>query len=464
MNFIKKEYRNGYERKFFLGIRYSKKKTFARLICEKLKNKRNFDCSDLDNEIAGVASSIQVENIDTNLSANRVAFIATEFYDFGGHTEEAKNLIQILSTNYTIKTFFSKLQNTYNQCKNKIKLIKQYSDISGIDSDLQDFTESVKSLYEQIVTFHAKILCVFIHMDDVVWTAVLSLLRNNTSIKILYFNHGTHYPALGFSFAHLVMEEMPITQWVTQKYRSVNNCYILGLPDIKKESISKISKERYFNIRETIGIPQNAILTMTGCNSYKLFNNDGTSNYFMLIKEMLERRPNVYHCLITQLSKEQYKIVRKVFNGSSCFCRLKLIDYRTDYLDYYQCCDFFIDSFPMSSAMSQVDLMKYAKASVVHINNQNYILDFHELFPKDYPYQFEDYTSMLNGIIELVDNQDVLSNAGNILYEHYLNNYEGSVILKKMKNIIDNADQCESFARKLPDNLSYKVKFRWFEN
>jgi hypothetical protein len=73
-----------------------------------------------------------------------------------------------------------------------MKSISEYAKIDGVDFDVQTFESDLISLYNKIVQFAPGVIFVYMHMICVLCAACLALLKKYTSIKIIYFNHGSH--------------------------------------------------------------------------------------------------------------------------------------------------------------------------------------------------------------------------------------------------------------------------------
>ena len=374
----------------------------------------------------------------------------------GGHTEVAKTLIKLLSEKYDIATFLVNRIATYKHAPVKIKKIEQYSKIVSID-ELHNNDKLIENLFLKIIDYNPKVLFVFTNMDDVIGTAVLCMIKKFTNIKVIYFNHGSHYPALGFSFVDLILEGMPTTHYITKKYRGFDKCNIIGLVDQKLEDIEYYSSEDILRKRKEFGIFDGNKFTLSGASAYKFFNGE-KSEYFEMIKRLLEKDENIQHVVMVELNKEQKKIIDNIFIDSSAKKRLKIIDSSSEYSLVFQSCDVFIDSFPIASALTQVELMKWKKPTVVKINRENSIFSFHEYFPIDYEYMFENITNMENGIFKLLNDKNEQKKITNKLFKHFLQNFEGSVIRDKYINIIENSDNLEQFYDKLDERLEYSLE------
>ena len=427
--------------------------------CYKYKLKKNsFDLSDVDFKIDVLASII---NIVFNLKKKRnhsldIGVFASALYDVGGHTECIKAMVESLGDEYDIKLFLSQNRTSVKKAFNKLEVISSKCKVDGLNED-KNFTNSVIELYNKIIISNPRCAFVFIHPRDLVFSTVLSLLKKNTNIKIIFYNHASHYPALSFNISDLILEGMPVTHYVTNKYRRINKCYVFGLQNLHKSKTIYLNDNEIIAQKALMGIGSQSFLTVTGCVSYKLFDGEN-SEYFNMIKRLLVREPKLEHIVITKLSSSERNIVENIFHDSSIRKRLHFLDFTPNFDPIFQSCDVFIDSFPVSSAMTQIDLMRNKKPTVVKINENNSLLSFHEYMPKDYIYMFSQVTDMENAVAALIHDKEERLRISKILYDHYLKNYEANVVKSKYEKIIKSLENLDSFYQDLPKNNNYNFE------
>ncbi len=459
MKIFKTKIRGNYVCDYFLGVRYSKRLEPFLNIIDGFSLNGGFDCEKYDKNISSYIDNT-FGNKDFPIGAinnNRVLFLATFLADMGGHTELLKTLVELLADRYELATAIVKRADSYNAAPVKLKKIEQYSKVLGIDKQIFNFKNALEDLFLQIVSFGPKVVFSFQHMDDPVATAILYMLKKYTNIKVIYMNHGSHYPALGFSYADLVWECMPTTHYVTKHYRGVDKCHILGLVDEKTKDITYYNNDDILNKRKELGIKEGNYFTLSGASGYKFFDNDGGSKYFEMIKLLLEAEQNLQHVVMSIFSEEEHAIIQEIFHNSNVKDRLILTNFSANYALYFQSCDLFIDSFPVSSALTQIELMKWKKPTVVKINRENALFSFHEYFPNDYEYMYENTNDMQHGILKLLHSKDEQIIATEKLFNHYLSHFEGDTFKKKLINIIENSDNLEQFYDKLDEKLEYNM-------
>ena len=400
------------------------------------KNK-NFNVRSFDEKIANLLTASS--NNRPKLKPSRIAYLATVCYDIGGHTKCIKNLAKSLNGYYEQRLFLTQKSETEISATNTIKIISQFMSIDGIDALLfPKFEEKVKNFADRIIDFSPKTLLVYIHPDDVFGVAVMALLKKTTDIKIVFFNHASHYPCLGMSFSDDILEAIPTTEKVTQKQRGLKNTKIIGIQSLAKNETIYYSKYELTELKEKLGIPVDNLLTMSGGSAYKFFDNDKTSEYFNFIRHLLTKDQNIFHVIISHFNNKQKAVIENIFSlVPNIRKRLIIIPYNTNFDKYFQMADVFIDSFPVSSALTQIDLMRNKVATVVKINHKVPCFSFHEYQMPNYPYMFEKVEDMENAILELLHNEQKRNVIIQKNYNFWLKTYESDIFRDKIIQLIE---------------------------
>jgi len=387
-----------------------------------------FDTRYLDKKIGDYALTIVSSPLHAiTLSKNNIAFLATQLIDMGGHTELLKNIAQALPKEYKSKLFLTRKAQSEESAVLKIAEIKKYLEIDGVDFYWKNEKQLLDHLFKRILDFSPSMLIAFIHMDDAFAVGLLALLKKYTQIKIIFCNIGSQHSNLGMSFASVIWEGMPATAFVTQRYRNFKNTKVLGLCYLTEENLPKFSAQEIATAKSELGVPENALCTMTGCSSYKLFEN-GKSSYLEMIKKLLEKNKNLWHILITELKEEQKNILKEMDMPN----RFILDGFKSNFKLYFKCADVFIDSIPHSSALTMVDLMSLKVPFVAFKNKDNLAFTFYEYLPKNYDYLFENTVDMQAGIERLLDDKEERERIANTNYEHFLENFEGSRAVRRI--------------------------------
>ena len=386
-----------------------------------------FDIRFLDKKIGDYALTIIPSPVTIpQINQNKIAFLASDLWDTGGHSELLKNTIQAFSGTCKTKLFLTKKTLLERRASMRIAQIKDYAEISGVDfysKNIIHEKQLLNDLFNQILEFSPAMLIAFFHFDSFA-VGLLALLKKYTSIKIIFCNHSTQHSVIGMSFAHIIWEGMPATAYVTQKYRGFKNTKVFRLCYLKKEYLPVFSEQEILNARQEIGIPEGSYCTMTGCNSYKLFDNTG-SLYLEMIKKLLENNENLWHVLITDLTKDQEKILKRINIPN----RFILMSQKINYRIYFKCADVFIDSIPFTSANTIIDLMSLKVPVVAWKNKDNLIFSFHEYLPLNYSYLFENIFDMQTGIEKLLYDKIERKQIANENYEYFLKNFEGDIFV-----------------------------------
>ena len=420
---------------YILFIPILKFKNEFSIISTEIKENTNFNMKKFDEKIASFIEVAKQES--KNFSKEKIAYMATELYETGGHTKCLINQIKSLSCDYEECLFLTKKTSTYKNANKSISIIEKYAKVEGINENFLFYKKQAVKLYEKIIDFGAKTLFIYIHPDDILATLVISLIKRNTDIKIIFFNHSSHYPNLGMTFADLILEGMPSALKITNEKRQLYNCAVIGLQSKEVGETNYISKDEIQNIRKELGINDNEIMTISGGASYKFFNQN-KSEYFEMIKEILETREDIKHVIMTKLKKNEIKIFNEIFKDENTKKQIIFTPLSPDYEKFFQVADLFIDSFPVSSALTQIDLMRLKVPTVVKINKDKPEWSFHEYMPIDYKYMFENVQDMKNGIFDLIENKSKREEIIKSNYEFWLKTYESNRIKQKYIQFINN--------------------------
>ena len=399
----------------------------------KVRKNHDFDMRAFDAEIEAITSGYPVKPSETK--PQNIAFLASCCYDMGGHTKCIRDLIKSLAGLYNMQLFLTQKSETFAQAPKFVTCIGRYAKIFGVDSRLIGFREQIISFVNQIADFGPSCLLVYIHPDDMFGAAVVSMIKQNTKIKIIYFNHASHIPALGMDFADIILECMPSTKKITEEKRHLHNSKIIGLQSLGKDETIYYQQDVLSELKHKLGIRDGYYVTMSGGSGYKFFEDD-SSPYFEMIKSLLQKEPKLYHVVISEFNDSEQQIINKIFKGAADLRkRLLIIPYQTDFDIYFQCADVFVDSFPVSSALTQIDLMRNKVASVVKINTIKPEYSFHEYQMPGYPYMFAKVDDMEKAILDLLHNRDKREQIIAKNYEYWLKTYESRIIRDKYINL-----------------------------
>jgi len=402
-----------------------------------IQDNKNFDMKPIDDRIYDLVKNHKIKS-NLELNNQRIAYLATELYDMGGHSKCLKNLIKSLNEKYQQKVFLSHLDTSNQLAKQTILEIKKFSAFDGINFNIiyaNEFRTKYKKLLDMIIDFKPKTIIVFTHPDDIISTAVLSLLQKQTDIKIIFFNHSFR-PNLAMNFADLIIEYNEDDELITKTKRKLSNTQIIKLQSLKKDETIYYSSQEILKIRQGLGIKNGNFVTMSGASSYKFFDGDD-SPYFKMIKSILLRIPNLQHVILSEFSGSEKKIIDNIFSDNKKLLqRIIFVPYQAKYDIYFQSADVFIDSFPYIGPLTQIDLMRNKIATVVNDSaSRNLFSSSYQ--PKNYPYVFENPDDMENAVIKLLKNKKLRDEITMSNYQYWLNNYENDVARDQFIKIIE---------------------------
>jgi len=441
-------------RVFVLGIRLFKYRTPLQNFVRNFKKANRLNCLAFDEAIAQEAKKFDALPTSPETKGDSILFLASEFYESGGHSKCVLNLAKLLQKDYNSHVFLTRLHNTEQKAPVLLQQLQQWASVEGANSGCPDYHKQIKTAFEHIVQVAPKVVFVFAHMDDVFSTLLLALIKQHTSIKIIYFNHGSHFPALGFAFADLVLEGMPTTHYVTKHFRGIDKCHVVGLPDQAKEDIVYISAEEKASLRERLGLEPHHVLLMSAGTGYKFFEGE-TSPYFAMLNEILSQDEHSHWVIFSEFNPTEHAIIKQHVDAKNRN-RLKIRPFTPQYRAYFQACDVYVDSFPVSGALMQVKLMGLKVPTVVKINRGNALTSFHEYFDASFPYLCENVDAMKAGILELLYHPEKRHNAVEQNFQHYLSHYEAEAVRQKYKALIDGSDRLSDFYDKLDESLTYQ--------
>ena len=426
---------------YLFSIKIYKESCILTKIQHEFQKHKSFDTRSFDKKITQYLTNLPPRTEETShMKQNHIAFLASEIYDSGGHTECIKNLASSFPKEFESKLFLTRFENSTQNAPHKIDQISKYTEIEHANLTINSLKRGnlslVMILVKKIIDFEPQTLISFIHMDDSLGACILAYIKKHTDIHIIFWNHGSHYPTLGMSFADIILEGGETMAQITQKQRGFNNTYTYGLCYLKEKDIPVFTESQMAKQKEKFGLPSNAICTMSGGAPYKFFDGD-KSSYFEMIYRLLRNNTNLYHVIISRFSDSEQKTIEQIFKDTTIKERLIITDLTANYRLYFKCADLFIDSFPVSSALTQIDLMSLKVPTLVKINKDDPKLSFHEYLPNNYPYMSESIESFERMAQFLINNKKERVRIAEHNYNFFLETYEGTVAAKKILNLID---------------------------
>ena len=431
-----------------------KKKNSLSSLMEDFRTSKKFDTREFDKRILELAPRIELQKVP--VTPDRVAFLATELYDMGGHSKCLLEAAALLDSDYSEALFLTKPEATLANAPDTIKRIEKYSYVGGCSLRFATWKKDVLSLFQQIFEYNPKVLFVFIHSDDVFGAMVVAMIRAYTNTKIFFSNHASHFPSLGISFADIILEGMPTTAYVTQNFRKCKKTHICGMASKRLEDFIEYDADTILKYRKELGVSEDEFCTMSGGAAYKFFDSEEASEYFCTVKKLLERNTNIKHVILSDFNQQQKDFIHNFFSDGVWSKRLVILPTCSNYELAFSCADVFIDSFPVSSALTMIDLMRLKVPAVVKINRKNALLSFHEYQRVDYPYMFETAEGVLEGVERLLDDSAERDRVARDNYYYYLERYEGNAHKKHLIELIEHADHLDPYYDILAPDLTYE--------
>ncbi|WP_221075309.1 hypothetical protein [Agarivorans aestuarii] len=421
-----------------------------KLIKKKLKffrSNKKFDLSPIDNVLEKLAVK-RLKETDV-LSEGRVknsgsvAILATEIYDRGGHSPILVNLARSLKDDFSVHCFFTHLSKSKEQAPFRQKELDEVASVDGVNYERMKFTDNINSLYGKIYNSCCDTVFVFTHSDDLLASSVIALLKRDR--KIIFYNHADHSPNLAMSQSDLILNFRIPAVYITQHFCNITKTTKIPLQSIAKNNTTYIDEVQQQDVRSQLGVKAGEKLTLSGFDNHKIFSDD-SNQYLYLIKSLLVRNSNLKHLLISNLTDKQLEVLNEVFvDEPEARSRFLLKSMVNEFDDLFQSCDLFIDSFPLGSALTHIDMMRNRKPTVIKKSTKNSLYSFEEYLPDNYRYAFDTIDEMLIGVEFLLNNPGEVSKVVEENYQHYLENNEFSVVKEIYLNLVRDTDGFKSW-------------------
>lgn len=396
----------------------------------------SLDTRGFDEQIEHEIKHVRVHKIQKQPKS--VVILATQLFDMGGHTECIKNIIWSMPDDYKVSLALTNFNASKTSAQNKFAWAAKHTNMVNLCKPGILWWRSLRRTYKQIAELQPSVVLALIHMDDVYGAMLLGMLKAS-GVKILFYNHASHLPTLGMRFADVILEGTKTTEQITHKQRGYTNTAVVGLPYLPQSQLPRFSNDDIQQMRNKLGIKPGQILTMSGANYYKFFDvKNHASPYFEMIRTLLKRNPNMVHVILTcNVNGDEVTIFENVWKNSPERNRLRIMPTTADYKLLFKCADVFIDSFPVSSALTQIDLISLGVANVIKINRENPMWTFHEYMPENYPFAFDNVPDMINGIEKLMYDEKLRHEIAESNYQFFIDNYEGTKWCKKIIGLAD---------------------------
>lgn len=372
----------------------------------------DIECLDIAEKIFKF-NNLDFQKKEINFS-KKILILNSEISDIGGHTELVLRLLKHFKDKYYCDFLITNL----GKCSKDIapiksKIIKQYvSKYIEFDAKYPN-DKKVIDIYNYVLNNNISTIYVNMHMYDAVGCAVLGLLKKYTNINILFSNHGDHFYSLGTTFATNIITRCKNGKSITPYlYEYKNVCNPPFIIDMK--ALDFVNDKKIIELKNDLGIPQTAFITTTGCPRYKI-----CDEYFKLINKILTKNTNIFHILFIN-RKHHNEILNKIGHLPN----LILLDFVSNFSDYIQMSDLYIDSFPQGSALTLIDFIKYRKPVIIRKNIESPISSFEEYLYEDYEYICLSSDEMYQKTIKILSDREEYERIAHKVYKHCKNVYD----------------------------------------
>jgi len=414
-----------------------------RLLRTTLRKRNSFNTQDLDSVIMHVSTLIYstLPSPEKSVSVpdnGAIGCIVTELYVTGGHSPCVTRFVASVCDEYHTFCFITKPRSEIN---NGGDGLAETSTVIYSKTKKNQMVLNIVSIYQNIVSSGVSVLFFFVDKSDMASAVLLSMLKQYTAVKLIIYNQSDHFPYLGAVFSHLVLDFRPESQAVSLNERLAPASKIIPLQCGKANEDRYLSDNALRSLRQKIGINDEDFFTLTGCSSYKLLLNDDFT-YFEVIKALLTEEPRLKHVIMSDFTDEQHLKIKAVFHGAEeAFSRLIFQPLVADYEKHFQACDVFIDSFPVGSALTHIDMMRFKKPTVVKINKQQPLYSFEFYLPEGYPYVYSDVEAFKQGVRTLIKDKCERQRMGEFLHNYYLETHEFDAVKGLYKAIISDCQR-----------------------
>lgn len=308
--------------------------------------------SEIENELVRISQKHST-SIDFDFKPNTFLHIMTEAYVTGGHTRVVERWIKNSPDSQTHSLVLTK--NTKIEKLPEI-LVKNVANKNGEIVVLEDTGSYIKkALALRKLASNYEYIILHVHMFDVV--PIIAFANMEFKRPIIFFNHADHVFWIGVSISDLVVNLRGYSSLYNEKNRKCFNNTVLPLPIPKKQQ-ANIDKEtnNCVNIKEQLGFEKDNQVIVTMACSYKYFP-FFEYNFIETSKKILAKNPNAVLLAIGPSPDDKlWNDAQKETNG-----RLKAIGEIDNEIvqNYLKIADLGLDSFPISSFVSMLEIARY---------------------------------------------------------------------------------------------------------
>ncbi len=369
-----------------------------------------------------------IKHLPENTRQPKIMLLMSDIYDSGGHTEVALRYIKAFKDEFPVYFCLCALDGpSCEKAPVKSDLIKSLC--GGYFEAGKEMTpsEKITFIYNSIIVNGITTLYTIINPADSICCAVMGLIKKNTGIKIIFYNHASHCYSLGTEFADILLtrckNSRPITPYLKNK---TNALYVPFMPDTE---LKEYPQEEIENFKKRLNIKNGSFITLTGVPLHKT-----DTSYFEMIATMLKKHENICHIFVSRMSERMKKNILSVFGKNKH--RFIITDTVADFGIFAEISDLYIDSFPQGSALTLVDFIKHSKPVVIKKNLKNPLKSFEFYLFEGYKYCCSSYSEMTEKISTLITDKNEYSKTCAVAEKHYMSEYDMGTIKNIHKKLI----------------------------
>jgi len=213
----------------------------------------------------------------------------------------------------------------------------------------------------------APLIVMNIHPDDVVGAVAAACLRHIA--RAIFINHAFYTFSVGISFARALACTSPAAVEIAVRERRVSPQHLFWYRNAPEWEAAQISVDPA-QLRETLGVPEGAVLLLSSGTEYKFYPLRGRS-LFDLVSPVLEDRPNVYLVVVGIRSTKSF-FQGPLFDRFKGRIRLIPPVKERELLNYLAACDIYLESAPFHSGGASQQAMLLGKPVINYTEPQAY--------------------------------------------------------------------------------------------
>jgi len=321
---------------------------------------------------------------------NAIYYIASKFYEVGGHTRVISEVVASLDSYkqqvliLTEQKFEAIPKWFVDENSNRLEIICLEDIIP------EKFSSFDKAFLLRALTKSAYKIILSTNPED--FLPVLALSYENCPV-VLFENHAHSWFWFGRSISDLVFSHTAFHVGITKKYREIDNNYLLKVKFDNKNAQFEF-KDKLL-AKQRLAIPEGKICITTIGTVMKFYPLSKQYNIFRLIQELLEKFENVY-IVVVGLNADLKEINEFHLDGE----RVRFVGYQTDLTDYYLSSDICIDSIPEPSLGATVLAARIGLSCPLFKYGSAEIFDATNLFPNNL---YSNYIGKLKNKVEFIE-------------------------------------------------------------